>query len=64
MAVWAEFTALRPRDIITTGDGGTIVHISRSILRTRCEGPPMVTSTKSGADRMIPLPRGAGSQPG
>lgn len=64
MAVWAEFTALRPRDIVTTGDGGTIVHISRSIVRTRGEGSPTVTSTKSGTDRMIPLTRSTGSQPG
>lgn len=54
---WAEFTALRPRDIVTTAAGGPMIHISRSIVRARGEGPPIVTSTKTGADRMVPLPR-------
>lgn len=54
---WAEFTALRPRDIVTTAAGGPMIHISRSIVRARGEGPPLVTSTKTGADRMVPLPR-------
>ncbi len=54
---WAEFTALRPCDIVTTSAGGPMAHICRSIVRARGEGPPIVTSTKTGADRMVPLPR-------
>jgi integrase len=53
---WAEFTALRPCDIVTAA-GGPMAHICRSIVRARGEGPPIVTSTKTGANRMVPLPR-------
>jgi integrase len=54
---WAEFTALRPCDIHATADGGPMAHICRSIVRARGEGPPLVKSTKTDADRMVPLPR-------
>ena len=54
---WAEFTALRPCDIHATAAGGPMAHIGRSIVRARGEGPPLVTSTKTRADRMVPLPR-------
>jgi integrase len=54
---WAEFTGLRPCDIHATAAGGPMAHIARSIVRARGEGPPIVTSTKTGADRMVPLPR-------
>ena len=52
---WGEFVALRPGDLLTTATGGPMVHITRSIVRARGEGPPTVKSTKTGADRMVPL---------
>ena len=54
---WAEFTALRPCDIQATDAGGPMAHIGRSIVRARGEGPPLVKSTKTDTDRMVPLPR-------
>lgn len=54
---WSEFVALRPCDILTTATGGPMVHVARSIVRARGEGAPMVKSTKSGADRLVPLTR-------
>jgi integrase len=54
---WAEFTALRPCDIVAARQTGTMIHISRSIVRARGEGPPLVKSTKTDTDRMVPLPR-------
>lgn len=52
---WGEFVALRPCDLLATTTGGPMVHIARSIVRARGEGPPTVKSTKTGADRMVPL---------
>jgi integrase len=54
---WGEFVALRPCDILTTATGGPMVHVARSIVRARGEGAPTVKSTKSGADRLVPLTR-------
>jgi hypothetical protein len=51
---WGEFVALRPGDLLTTTTGGPMVHVARSIVRARGEGPPLVTSTKTGSDRMVP----------
>jgi integrase len=56
---WGEFVALRPRDLITTAAGGPMVHVTRSIVRDRGEGPSTVKSTKTGADRLVPLTRRA-----
>jgi integrase len=56
---WGEFVALRPRDLITTAGGGPMVHVTRSIVRDRGEGPSTVKSTKTGADRLVPLTRRA-----
>ncbi len=52
---WGEFVALRPGDLLTTATGGPMVHVARSIVRARGEGAPTVKSTKSGADRLVPL---------
>jgi len=52
---WGEFVALRPGDLLTTTTGGPMVHVARSIVRARGEGPPTVKSTKTGADRLVPL---------
>jgi integrase len=52
---WGEFVALRPGDLLTTATGGPMVHVARSIVRARGEGPPTVKSTKTGADRLVPL---------
>ena len=54
---WGEFVALRPCDLLTTTTGGPMVHIARSIVRARGEGIPTVKSTKTGADRLVPLTR-------
>ena len=60
---WGEFVALRPRDLITTAGGGPMVHVTRSIVRDRGEGPSTVKSTKTGADRLVPLTRRAAELP-
>jgi integrase len=52
---WGEFVALRPGDLLTAATGGPIAHVARSIVRARGEGPPTVKSTKTGADRLVPL---------
>jgi integrase len=52
---WGEFVALRPGDLLATATGGPMVHVARSIVRARGEGAPTVKSTKSGADRLVPL---------
>ena len=52
---WGEFVALRPGDLLTTATAGPMVHVARSIVRARGEGAPTVKSTKSGADRLVPL---------
>ncbi|MDP1877218.1 MAG: tyrosine-type recombinase/integrase [Actinomycetota bacterium] len=52
---WGEFVALRPGDLLTTTPGGPMVHVARSIVRARGEGAPTVKSTKSGANRLVPL---------
>jgi integrase len=52
---WGEFVALRPGDLLTTTTGGPMVRLARSIVRDRGEGPPTVKSTKTGADRLVPL---------
>jgi integrase len=52
---WGEFVALRPGDLLTTAAGGPMVHVTRSIVRARGEGAATVKSTKSGADRLVPL---------
>jgi integrase len=36
---WAEFTALRPCDIVAATQTGTMIHISRSIVRARGKDP-------------------------
>ena len=51
---WGEFVALRPCDLMTTTAGPT-VHAARSIVRASGEGAPTVKSTKSGAERLVPL---------
>lgn len=53
---WGEFIALRPADILHTGNGSMAL-VARSIVRARGEGTPIVKSTKTDADRMVPLPR-------
>jgi len=50
-----EFVALRPSDLLATTTGGPMVHIARSIVRARGDGDATVKSTKSGADRLVPL---------
>lgn len=52
---WGEFAALRPCDLTTTATGGPMVHVTRSIVRDRGEGPATVKSTKTGAHRLVPL---------
>ena len=52
---WGELVALRPCDRITTTTGGPMVHVRRSIVRARGEGPPTIKSTKTGTDRLVPL---------
>lgn len=52
---WGEFAALQPGDLITTTAGGPMVHVTRSIIRARGEGAPTIKSTKTGADRLVPL---------
>ncbi|MDO8391292.1 MAG: tyrosine-type recombinase/integrase [Actinomycetota bacterium] len=52
---WGEFVALRPGDLLTTAIGGPMVHVARSIVRARGEGAPTVKSTKSSANRLVPL---------
>ena len=52
---WGEFAALRPCDLITTTAGGPMVHVGRSVIRARGEGPPTIKSTKTGTDRLVPL---------
>ena len=47
--------ALNPGDLLTTAIGGPMVHVARSIVRARGEGAPTVKSTKSGANRLVPL---------
>lgn len=52
---WGEFAALRPGDLLTTATAGPMVHVARSIVRARGEGAPTVKSTKSCAERLVPL---------
>jgi integrase len=52
---WGEFVALRAGDLLTTATGGPMVHVARSIVRARGEGEATVKSTKSGANRLVPL---------
>lgn len=52
---WGEFAALRPCDLTATAAGGPMVHVGRSIVRARGEGAPTIKSTKTGADRLVPL---------
>lgn len=52
---WGEFVALRPRDLITTRAGGSMVDVGRSVVRARGEGAPAIKSTKTGAQRLVPL---------
>lgn len=52
---WGEFVALRSCDLMTTTAGGPMVHVTRSIVRDRGEGPANVKSTKTGANRLVPL---------
>lgn len=54
---WGEFVALRLGDLLTTATGGPMVHVSRSVVRARGEGEATVKSTKSGANRLVPLTR-------
>ena len=51
---WGEFAALRPCDFIQARAGGSMVHVGRSIVRARGEGAPMIKSTKTGTDRVVP----------
>ena len=44
-----EFVALRPCDILTTANGGPMVHVVRSIVRARGEGAPIKRATFSRA---------------
>jgi hypothetical protein len=60
---WGEFVALRPGDLLTTATGGPMVHIARSIVRARGEGPSTVKSTKTGADRLVPSPTSQPTSP-
>jgi integrase len=52
---WGEFAALRPCDLTATAAGGPMVHVGRSVVRARGEGSPSIKSTKTGADRLVPL---------
>ncbi|HYO19778.1 MAG TPA: tyrosine-type recombinase/integrase [Dermatophilaceae bacterium] len=52
---WGELVALHPGDLITTTTAGPMVHVARSVVRARGEGAPIVKTTKSGADRLVPL---------